>query len=199
MKTQVSSTQNNRIVTFTKSLGFLFTTTGIAAFFLFFGIDSIDGNLPYNSPVVIFGGFYSYNMTEIRENPFPYLLSISFVFSLLSAYWITFIAPKHKRYLNLQILAIPWVAVILSGPVWGLIWSVNRWPPESFSDKDVMVLFYKHDAIGGLNLSWLSAIFSFPINILSYVAVCGLLVISKRLFTTSALNRPDDPTCQNSA
>jgi hypothetical protein len=166
---------------------------------LFYGVDSIDGNMPYNSPVVIFGGFRSYNMTEIRENPFPYLLSIAFVFSLLGAYWTTIMAPKHKRHSKLQILVIPWVAVILTGPIWGLIWSVNRWPPGSFTDSDVMMLFYKHDAIDGLNLSWLSAIFSFPINILSYVTVCGLLIVSKRLFKTSIFNRPNDSIGQDSA
>ena len=174
--------RSNYWATFAKSFCFLFVTTAITAFLLFYSVDSLNGNIPYNSPIIIFDGYHGYHLWEITEHPFAYLLSISCFLSLFGAFWITVIAPKHKRYLTLQALAIPWVALFLTSPVWGLIWSVNRWPPQNFSDSSVMLLFYRHDAMVRLSLGWLSAILSFPINALSYASVCILLLIGRKLF-----------------
>jgi hypothetical protein len=45
-----------------------------------------------------------------------------------------------------------------------------------------MLLFYRHDIGVGLMLGWLSAIISFPINILSYGVAYTGLIGSKKLF-----------------
>jgi hypothetical protein len=182
MNSRINSVKNNYGFTFAKSFGFLFVTTSIAAFLLFYIVDLMNGDTPYHSPVVVYDGYHGYYLWEIAEHPFPFLVAISFFLSLSGAFWVTIIAPKHGHNLNWQILAIPWVALILTSPVWGLIWSVNRWPPQSFLDSSVMMLFYKHDVMVGLSLGWLSGILSFPINVLSYVSVCGLLMINRRLF-----------------
>lgn len=45
-----------------------------------------------------------------------------------------------------------------------------------------MWMFYRHDIIFGLTSGWLSALLSFPINILSYIVAIGLILLGKRLF-----------------
>ena len=77
---------------------------------------------------------------------------------------------------------VPWLAVILTGPVWGLIWSVNHWPAQGFASYETMMLFRRTDMDTGLSLSWLSAAQSYPLNIFSYAVFCGLLLINKRFF-----------------
>ncbi len=52
-----------------------------------------------------------------------------------------------------------------------------------------MWLFYRTDAMSGLTLGWLSAIQTFPINILSYIAFCLLLLGSTKLFTIQSLKK----------
>jgi hypothetical protein len=173
---------------FFASFGFLFITTSIAAFIVFFGISFIRGNIPFESPVYVYDGYFGYSLREIAEHPFDFLLSISFFLALSGAFWVAFFAPYKKRYHSLQALAVPWIAVILTSPVWGLIWSINRWPPGYFTDPDVMMLFYRHDISVGLTLGWLSAIISFPINLVSYSTVYGLLLIAKRLFLQKSAN-----------
>jgi hypothetical protein len=172
-----------RWVLFFKSFCFLLVTAAIAAFVLFFGLKFLQRNDLYHAPVqVVIGPWSRYNLWEIAEHPFTYLLSISSIYALLGSLWIATIAPKHRRHQNLQALLIPWAAVILTSPFWGLIWSIYRWPPQLFSDSSTMLIFYRHDIEVGLILGWLSAIFSFPINILSYVVSYILLLISKKLF-----------------
>jgi hypothetical protein len=173
--------------TFFMSFGFLFTTTAIIAFALVFGVQYIKGDSPYYAPVDVFAGYKGYNVREIIEYPFPYLLSISFFFALSGAYWITIIAPRKRRYHGIQALVVPWIAVFLTSPVWGLIWSMYRWPPSYFSDASWMMHYYWHDVRSAILLCLPSAIFSFPMNLLSYVAVLLLLLICKRLIQQKGL------------
>jgi hypothetical protein len=167
---------------FLKSFCFLFASTSVAAFLLFYGTKLMMGNNPHHSPILITDGYHGYYLWEISEHPFAFLLTIAFFTSVLGTLWITKLAPKYTHYHGLQLLIIPWIALILTSPVWGLIWSIYRWPPQSFTDSSVMMLFYRHDAIVGLSLGWLSAIISFPINVLSYIIVCILLSVGKRTF-----------------
>ena len=179
--------RNNVQSTFFLSFCFLFITSSIVAFVLVFGAKYIKGNSPYYAPVDVYAGYKGYRVTEILEYPFPYLLSISFFLALSGAYWITIIAPRKRRYHGLQALAVPWIAVFVTSPVWGLIWSMYRWPPEYFSDASWMMHYYWHDIRSALLLALPSAIFSFPINLLSYVAVYLLLLICKRLIQQKGL------------
>jgi len=168
---------------FLKSLGFLFVTTSIAAFLLYFGVSLISKWGLDFSPVLITDGYHVGHLQEIAEHPFSFLLTISFITSLLGAFWIVIIAPRYTRFHILQLLALPWIALILTSPVWGIIWSIYHWPPQYFSDSALMLHYYKYDAMFGLRLGWLSAIISFPINILGFATVGGLLFISKKLFS----------------
>jgi len=187
MKSTGKLEKKNIWAIFTASFGFLFITTSIAAFIVFFGVRFIRGNTTYESPVYVFNGYFGYSLWEIADYPFDFLLSISFFLALSGAFWIAFVAPYKKRYHSLQALAVPWIAVILTSPVWGLIWSMNRWPPGHFTDPDMMMLFYRHDITVGLTLGWLSAIISFPLNLVSYSTVYALLLIAKRLFLQKSI------------
>ena len=182
MATMAQSSTDPHWMSPLKSFSFLLVTTSIAAFLLFFGVDWLQGNHANHSPVFVTNFYHGYYLREIREHPFVFLLSISIVFSSLGAAWINAVVPRARRFHALQALAIPWIALIVASPIWGLVWSMLRWPPGSFSDPTVMILFYRHDIGVGLSLGWLSAIVSFPINILSYTVVSLLLLITKRLF-----------------
>jgi hypothetical protein len=176
-------TSKSHWLIFIRSFCFLFITTDTAAFLLYFGVGFLlIGKVIDFSPVFITDGYHGGSLQEITEHPFTFLLTISCIFSLLGAFWLTAVAPKYGRFHSLQILIVPWIALIITSPVWGLIWSLYNWPPQSFSDTSVMKLYYLTDAIFGFRMGWLSAIISFPINILSYVTVCMLLFINKKLF-----------------
>jgi hypothetical protein len=137
-------------------------------------------SLSYNSPIHV-SFIRGYSFAEIKETPFPYLCSISIVSALVAAFWTAFILPGAK-FKAIKIMFAPWVAVLFTGPVWGLIWSMNRWPAEKFQSYETLMLFRKSDITSGLNLSFLSAVQSFPINLISYVVFCGLLYASMRFF-----------------
>jgi hypothetical protein len=165
---------------FLKPFCFLFTTISVAAFLLYFGLASMLKESKYVSPVVITDGYHGAYLREITQHPFAYLLTISFLAALFGASWIVAIAPRYKRFHSLQLLLIPWVALIVTSPVWGVIWSVYR-HPAGFSDASAL-MHYRYDAMFGLSLGWISAIASFPINLLSYITVYLLLLFSKKLF-----------------
>jgi len=166
---------------FLKPFCFLFIMTGLAAFLLYFSVrEMMKQSVVDISPLVITDGYHGGYLREVTEHPFAFLLTISFFSSLFGACWIVAIAPKYKRFHFLQLLLVPWIALIVTSPVWGVIWSMYR-HPRVFSDTSAL-MHYRYDAMFGLSLGWLSAIISFPINILSYSTVCLLLFFSKKLF-----------------
>lgn len=168
---------------------FLFTTTSVAAFILYFGVGQLlSGKLIGFSPVIITDGHSAGQLEEITNHPFTFLLTISCVFSILGAFWLTNIAPKYKRLHTLQILIVPWIALLITSPIWGLIWSLYNWPQSSW-DGSQMMFFHYINARDGLRLGWLSAINSLPINILSYTTVCALLFVTRRLFGKTNIER----------
>ncbi len=180
MKNDSGPRRNQFGLKFLKPFCFLFITIGFAAFLLYFGLASMPKESEYVSPVVITDGYHGGYFREIAQHPFAYLLTISFFPSLFGAWWLVAIAPRHKRFHSLQLLLIPWIALIVTSPVWGIIWSLYR-HPQGFADVAARA-HYQYDAMFGLNLGWISAIASFPINILSYTAAYLLLLLSKKLF-----------------
>jgi len=170
-------------LSFFKPFLFLFITTSIAAFVLYFGVGLLIAGMAIGfSPVFVTDGHDAGQFNEITEYPFTFLLTISCIFSLIGAFWLTAIAPKYGRFQFLQILIVPWIALIITSPIWGLILSLYSWPLQtSFGDSEKM-LFHLLNALFGLRMGWLSGIISFPINILSYATVCILLFVSRRLF-----------------
>jgi hypothetical protein len=188
--------QNNKLFgNFIKSFCFLGFGLSIAAFLLFNGTKLIIGDNPYRTVIKLSMLYKTIRFREIDLHPLPYLLSIVLISSIAGALWTAFIAPEHGKYIKLQILSLPWICVIITSPIWGLIWSISLRSPQDFIEqnphdpKAVMWLFYKTDAISGLTTGWLSAIQSFPINILSYVVFCILLILSKNLFSIKGKNQ----------
>ena len=175
----------NRLSVCIKSFGFLFPTLLFASFLLFYFILNVFRGVtfgPDDAPIWLRLGFIGINFQYILETPTIYLSSIALVSALVGALWTGFIFPKFPKLLWLQILIIPWIAVILTGGVWGLIWSLNQWPTANFENYDVLMLYRKTDIKNGLINSWLSAAESFPLNILSYSVYCWLLFLSKKFF-----------------
>ena len=98
-------TYNHRWLIFWKSFSFLFITTSITAFLLYFGVGLISKNGLDISPVSITDGYHGGHLQDITEHPFPFLLTISSITSLLGGFWIVIIAPRHTRFHNFQLLA----------------------------------------------------------------------------------------------
>ena len=191
MKNDSNLLKYHSLTTFFLSFCFLTIGLGVAAFLLFNGVKIINGDNPYRTVLHINMGFRSYNLREIDQQPFPYLLTMVLVSSIISALWTAFWIPKRTKRLNVQILVVPWISLIMASPIWGIIWSVNLRNPQFFMEhfstdpRAVMWLFYRTDAMSGLTLGWLSAIQSFPINVLSYTAFCLLLFASQKLFSNT--------------
>ncbi len=177
------------LAAFLASFCFLTLSVGIAAWSLIALVRWIYRDNPYRAVVHVFYGFGSYNLRQIDADPFAYLLAIVLVSSLVGAVWTVLFAPKTRRQLIAQVLIVPWISLVIASPIWGLIWSVKLWSPQYFVDHfptyaaSQMWLYYRTDASTGLFLGWLSAILSFPINVLSYAALCLALLGSKRLFS----------------
>lgn len=186
----------NRGVIFVQASLFLCLTLGIAASVLFFGVRYLYRDIPYKTVFRLFG-FKGMNFIGVDSEPTLYLLSIVLISSFLGAIWITFIAPIYSGRVRLHILLLPWISVIITSPIFGLLYSIYLRKPADFLEQygtnsnDVMWLFYKTDALSGLKLGWLAAIQSFPINILSYIAFCSILLVSYRLFSSE--ENLDDP------
>jgi hypothetical protein len=194
--------KNHSLFNMLKSFGFLFIGLGVAAFFLFNGVKLMNGDNPYRAVVHIDLLLRGYTFKEIDKNPTPYLLATVFVSAFIGALWTAFFAPKYTDLIKAQILAIPWICLFIASPIWGFIWSFNFRSPqyfmEHFSDdpKALMWLFYKTDAMTGLSYGWLSALQSFPINILSYVAFCSLLMASRKLFSNVSIHKSNFEAAQ---
>jgi hypothetical protein len=169
MKNSSDAPKDGLRLKFLKPFCFLFITTSIAAFLLYFGLAAMPKESEYASPIVLTDGYHFGYLREVTEHPFAYLLTISFFAALFGACWIVVIAPRFKRFHGLQLLLIPWIALTVTSPVWGVIWSIYR-HSQGLLDASAMA-HYRYDAAFGLNLGWISAIVSFPINILSYATI----------------------------
>ena len=189
MKNNSEIPRSRSLKIFLLSFCFLAIGLGIAAFLLFNGVKLMIGDNPYRTVLHINMFFRGYRFKEIDQQPFPYLLTIVLVSSIIGSLWTTFIAPKYTQHLTAQILVVPWISVIITSPIWGIIWSINLRSPQYFVEhfsnepKAVMWLFYRTDAMSGLTSGWLSALQSFPINILSYLAFCSILLLSRKFFS----------------
>jgi hypothetical protein len=184
-----SDIRNNRsLIIFFRSLCFFTFCMGLAAFILFNCVKLMIGDNPYQA-VLHIAWLRGYIFKGFDQDPYPFLLVIVFISSIIGASWTAFVAPKYTRHFILQILVIPWISLIITSPIWGMMWSFYLRSPaffvENFPDnpKAVMWLYYRTDAIDGLKGGWIAALQSFPINILSYIAFCSILFASRKLFS----------------
>jgi hypothetical protein len=205
MNKNSKSSKFHSLATFPSSFCFLSIGLSISAFLLFSGVKLMIANyaiadvLNISTVLHIDWGYYGYDFWQIDEDPFPYLLSIVLVSAIIGALWVTFVTPKYPQHFWSQILTIPWISLVITSPIWGIIWSVNLRSPQYFVEhysgdpKAVMWLFYRTDAISGLTSGWLSAVQSFPINVLSYVVFCLLLLASNKLFSNAVFEKAVPP------
>ncbi len=194
MEKNSDPSKNHSLKTFFWSFWFLAIGLGIAAFLLFYGIKlMIENNiirdaLNIRTVLHINLGARGHAFGEIDEYPFPYLLTIVLVSSIIGGLWTAYVASKYTQHIILQILVLPWISVIVTGLIWGIIFSKSfrglQYLVENFPGNPVKWLLTETNAMNGLTWGWLSALQSFPINILSYVAFCSLLFASKKLFST---------------
>ena len=176
------------------SFWFLAVGLGIAAFLLFYGIklmienDVIQDTLNIRTVLHINLGARGHAFWEIDEHPFPYLLTIVLVSSIIGGLWTARVASKHTQHFILQILALPWISVVATSVIWGIVFSKSfrglQYLAENFPRNPIKWLLTETNAMNGLTWGWLSALQSFPINILSYLTFCFLLFASKKLFST---------------
>ena len=191
MQKTSKQTKSHVIKTIFWSFCFFAIGLGIASFILFNGVKLMNGDNPYRTVLHINMGFRGYNFRAFDEHPALFLLTITLISSILSALWVTFLVPKYKKYFLTQILVIPWISLIVISPIWGFIWSVYLRSPQYFVEHysnnptAVMWLFYRTDITSGLGWGWLSAVQSFPINVLSYTTYCLLLFASHKLFSNT--------------
>ena len=178
-------TMQSRLSVSVKTFSFLLPTLLVASFTLFYFVLYVFRGIIFgldDAPIWLMFPFRGINFYYILETPTIYLSSIALVSALIGALWVGFVIPKFPKLIWLQILIVPWIAVILTGGVWGLIWSVSQWQASNFENYEVLMLYRRTDIKNGLLNSWLSASQSYPLNIFSYGVYCGLLFLSKKFF-----------------
>jgi hypothetical protein len=169
---------------------------GISAFLLFSGVKLLISDHPYRAVLHIFLGYKGLEFLEIDKHPFPYLLTIVTVSSAIGALWTAFVAPKYTQHVKLQIFVLPWICLLVTSPIWGILSSTTnpnlQFFVEHFSGAPKEVISWlAHDtnAMLGLRLGWLPALQSFPINVLSYIVFCSLLFVSRKLFSNAVSSK----------
>ena len=185
--------KNHSLFNFLKSFCFLAIGLGISAYLFFNGVKLMAGNntiadvLNIRSVLHINLGARGHDFWEIDERPFPYLLTIVLVSSVIGSLWAAFVAPKYTRHFISQILVLPWISIFITSPIWGIIFSKSflglQYFVDNFPTNPIRWIITETNALNGLTWGWLSALQSFPINILSYLVFCSLLLASRRLFS----------------
>ena len=168
---------------FSLSFFFLLVSLAVAAYLILQFVWYLNRDKPYLATLCVNSGFVGYCFSKFDEHPLPYLLSIVLVSSLFGALWLVFWVSRYREGLIFQILSVPWISVVVVSPIYGLIYSMQLRSPAYFDGSSLMWFYYRTDALDGLRWGWLSALQSFPINILSYTAFCVLLYFSYKRFS----------------
>ncbi len=115
-----------------------------------------------------------------------YFSMASFVLALLSATWLVAIVPRFQKLEWLQIAMIPLLALLFAGLLCSVIWEVrSHWMFHDTQHVPFPSVYQVLARIGsgakrGLVLSPLTALLSFPWNILWYGFACCVIVLTKR-------------------
>lgn len=166
-----------RFKRFGKIFGLMFVTAGAAAFLLYFGMKALSGRSPIGI-FVLFVHFAPYHDLY----PIPYLLAIALVFAAVSAWWLVFVMPRFVRLRFLQIMLLPWIALFISGPMWGMLWVFHDMQGGFFPALRQMIDYLLFGARQGVFFALNAALFSVPLNLLAYGAACLLLVMFVKRF-----------------
>jgi hypothetical protein len=169
---------------FARTAGLLFVIASAVAFLLYFGMKALSGR----SPIIVMIPFRPI-IPYYDRHPVPYLLVIAFIFAVVSALWLTFILPRFTRFRFLQIVALPWIALMLASSVWGMLWAYHDMQAGFFPPFPQMIDYLLFGAQAGLYFALDSALFSAPMNLLAYGAACLLLMIFVKR------SEPEQPEC----
>ena len=169
---------------FAKIAGLLFVTTSVVAFLFYFVTKVLSGR----SPIVV-GSPLAHITPYLDLQPVPYLLTIAFIFAVVSALWLMFIRPHFTRFRFLQIISLPWIALMLAGPVWGMLWVYHDMQAGFFPTFPQMIDYLLFGVRQGLYLPLIVVLSSLPFSLLAYGAACLLLVIFVKRFGTEQLER----------
>jgi hypothetical protein len=160
-----------RIPIFAKAFLWLFVSSGAAAFALYFGLRARFGLSPILFPFMRARPYYD-------EHPIPFLLSLAVIYAVAGSFWLVFIAPKVKSFRWAQIGIIPCLSVVLVGPLWGVIAIYYDMEAGFFPPFSAMIHYLAWGAQQGLIAGPISALLSFPINLVSYTIAYSLLFAS---------------------
>lgn len=79
---------------------------------------------------------------------------------------------------------VPFFAVLLTGPIWGMLWVYHDMQAGFFPDFPRMMEYLLFGAQQGLFFAFNGALFSFPLNILAYAVAYILLLVFSRWFVS---------------
>ncbi len=176
----------SQVKKFGRIAGLLFVTTSAAAFLLYFGMKALNGR----SPIAVFIPFAQVQAAPYHDlYPIPYLLAIALVFAVVSALWLMLITPRFTRFRLLQIILLPWIALMLAGPVWGMLWVYHDMQAGFFPAFPQMIDYLRFGAQQGLYFTLAVVQFSLPLNLLAYGAACLLLVMFVKHFVSEQPER----------
>jgi hypothetical protein len=167
----------NQFKKFARITGLLFVITSAVAFLLYFGMEAVSER----SPLVVFVPFA--HITPYHDlYPIPYLLMSALVFAAVSALWLVFIVPRFTGFRFLQIILLPWIALLLTSPIWGMLWVFHDMQAGFFPAFPPMIDYLLFGARQGLYFALNAIVFSLPLNLLAYGATCLLLAMFVKRF-----------------
>jgi hypothetical protein len=170
----------NRLRMFFKIATLMFITSGTAACGLYFGMQALLGHPPIVVAVPL-----AHVAQYQNQYPIPYLLTFAFVFAVVSALWLVRLRSRRSRLRPIHIAAIPFVAVLLAGPIWGMLWTYHDIQAGFFPGFQQMVDYLLFGAQYGLFFSLNGAVQSLPFSLLAYIAAVILVSVFMKRFVLS--------------
>ena len=93
--------------------------------------------------------------------------------------------PRLPRFRRLQVALIPCLAVLFTGPIWGMLWVYHDMQAGFFPDFSRMIDYLLFGAQQGWFFAFSGAVLSFPLNVLAYAIACLLLLVFARRFVSA--------------
>jgi hypothetical protein len=152
----------------------VFAASGLAAIVLYYGLRTVT----YHSPVILWCAGYCRERPYWDKHPIPFLIALAISFALLSAVWFAIDAHRLRRFVWVQIGALPLFALLPAGALSGVIWAYYDMRAGFFPALPVMFSYLGESAGVGLYMMPLYVLGSFPLNLLGYAAACVILSFS---------------------
>jgi hypothetical protein len=163
-----------KFLAFSKAFVLIFSVSGAAACALYFGLKAWLLYPPILVPLSRAPVIY------LEIYPIPFLITLVALFALPGSVWLVFIAPRLKNLRWLQISMIPFLTIAMAGPAWGALEAYYIMTVEGFHDFSGSLDYLAFGAQIGWPVGFISALVSFPLNLLSYAMACALLYALQR-------------------